>query len=462
MKALVSHLFRYPIKGFSPEPVASVNISKQRGFPGDRAFAIALPRNDFDESKPVAKRKSEFLMLAKFPRLAAIRAAFDNDRREITLSYDGSTITESVNTDEGRSMIARFLQPFYETKNRNDGHVRLVAGSEEHRFTDVGPHSAMMMHAVSLLNANTVRELEKIAGTPLDIRRFRANIVVDGLPAWAEQDMQDRDFQIGDITFRGVWPTSRCAATQVDPDSGVRDINVPKLLKTNFDHQILGMYVSSCSDGLLSVGDEVEFDVHPDFEPHYRYVHADKKIGESVESAASIKTTLENEFRLPSDQATIIANEPVGFEYFKAAANSLTDKSILGRLMVNELFGRLKKSSRTIDQSPVSPESLGVLGEKLESGAVTSAVVKQTLDAIWIAPHNEKEILKALESYQKISIEKLASICSTLTEAHPEEVKKFQDGKESILGWFVGLVMQETQGKADPQAVRQELIRLMS
>jgi len=70
MPAHISGLFRYPIKGLSCEPLASVTLQSGRGVPGDRAFALALPSNRFDEANPVVKRKTEFLMLARQGALA--------------------------------------------------------------------------------------------------------------------------------------------------------------------------------------------------------------------------------------------------------------------------------------------------------------------------------------------------------------------------------------------------------
>jgi hypothetical protein len=70
MLAHISELFRYPIKGLSCVPLASVTLQSGRGVPGDRAFALALPSNRFDEANPVVKRKTEFLMLARQGALA--------------------------------------------------------------------------------------------------------------------------------------------------------------------------------------------------------------------------------------------------------------------------------------------------------------------------------------------------------------------------------------------------------
>jgi uncharacterized protein YcbX len=222
MQPKIAALFRYPVKGLSPEPINTIEVSEDYGFPGDRSFAIALPTNDYNEKKPSAKRKSEFLMLARYPKLAAIKASFSSDDRVLTLEFEDQTLVASVDSSEGRSEISLFLQPFFEKGAASDADLRLVAGGNEHRFTDVGPHSRKMMHSISLINLNSVRDLELAMGVALDVRRFRANIVIDGLPAWSEQDMYERDFSIGGVSFRGMWPTSRCPATQVDPDTGVR------------------------------------------------------------------------------------------------------------------------------------------------------------------------------------------------------------------------------------------------
>src|SRR5450432_1556208 len=88
MAAHISGLFRYPIKGLSCEPMPSVALQPGRGVPGDRAFALALPANAFDEANPVALRKTEFLMLARQEALARLQTAYDSLTGQLSVQRD--------------------------------------------------------------------------------------------------------------------------------------------------------------------------------------------------------------------------------------------------------------------------------------------------------------------------------------------------------------------------------------
>ena len=114
-----------------------------------------------------------------------------------------------------------------------------------------------MMKAISVINLASVRALEEATGIFVHPVRFRANIYLDGLPAWAEFDWLGREVEIGGIRFRGALRTRRCAATNVNPETATRDANLPKAILNHFDHTDIGIYLEVLSDGVCSVGDAV-------------------------------------------------------------------------------------------------------------------------------------------------------------------------------------------------------------
>ncbi|MGH7034770.1 MAG: MOSC domain-containing protein, partial [Stellaceae bacterium] len=88
----------------------------------------------------------------------------------------------------------------------------------------------------------------------LDPRRFRANFYLAGSAPWQEFDWIDRDFTLGGVQLRGVKPIRRCAATNVDPESGARDLNLPLALSENFGHVNMGIYAEVIEGGEVSRG----------------------------------------------------------------------------------------------------------------------------------------------------------------------------------------------------------------
>lgn len=119
------------------------------------------------------------------------------------------------------------------------------------------------MHAVSIINLESVRDLERRTGLQIDPRRFRANVYVDGLPPFSELELVDEPFEtgaevrLGDVRATAVLNTRRCAATEVNPTSALRDIPIPRLLMEHYGHTDIGVYVSLDSAGLLRPGDVV-------------------------------------------------------------------------------------------------------------------------------------------------------------------------------------------------------------
>jgi uncharacterized protein len=252
---VVQDLARYPIKGLTGERLDQVTLSAGSGFPGDREFALALPLTVFDDSNPAPLRKFEFLMLAKQEALARLRTCYDRASGLLTVRDGEHTTRANLRTAEGREAIGRLFAGFLRAEP--SGAVPRLVSAAGHRFTDVSVHSSQLMHAVSVLNLASVRDLEQRIGKPLDPRRFRANVILDGLAPWAEHAWLDRDLTIGNVRFKGARLTRRCPATEVNPDTAIRDINVPQELMRAFGHVNLGIYVYVLSDGILSIGDRL-------------------------------------------------------------------------------------------------------------------------------------------------------------------------------------------------------------
>ncbi len=248
MPQIVS-LYRYPVKGLSPEPLGNVRLSPGEAFPGDRAYAIAQGDALFDPAAPDYLPKTHFLMLMRNERLATLRTRFDAARGELSITApDGSSVQGRLDRVEGRHAIVDFIAAFMPEDLRGMPHVVHADG---HMFSDVPAKF------VSLINVASCAALEPLAGRPVDPLRFRANIYFDGLPAWEELDWNGRRLRIGTVELEVTKRTQRCAATNVDPQSGVRDLNIPRLLHQNFGHADNGIYAKVLTGGEIRAGDSL-------------------------------------------------------------------------------------------------------------------------------------------------------------------------------------------------------------
>jgi uncharacterized protein YcbX len=128
--------------------------------------------------------------------------------------------------------------------------VHFVAAGET-SFTDVP------QNCLSLVNLESVRELARQVGRDVDPLRFRANLFVEGLPAWREFDWIGQEIRVGEATLRIPSRIPRCAATGVDPATGVRDMNVVKTMRSAYGHYDMGVYAEVVRGGRVRVGDAV-------------------------------------------------------------------------------------------------------------------------------------------------------------------------------------------------------------
>lgn len=255
----VERLSVYPVKGLSGQQLRQVTLAKQEGFPGDREFALARPDGDYRPNSGRAFPKTQFFMLARDERLAGLTTHLDPTTWRFTVAVGKHLVHESLwSEDEGRRGSAAF---FARVLDLPHGQVPLIAQDIARRFTDVSVVSDTMMGAISIINLASVRALEERIGWPLDPLRFRANVYVDGWPAFAELDLLSEspkggdEIQLGAIRLRAVLNTRRCAATEVNPQNARRDIAVPRLLFEHYGHSELGVYAETLQGGDLVVGD---------------------------------------------------------------------------------------------------------------------------------------------------------------------------------------------------------------
>jgi uncharacterized protein YcbX len=121
-----------------------------------------------------------------------------------------------------------------------------------HSFSDVA------RKVISIINLASVAEVENAAGAAVDPLRFRANLYVEGWPAWREFDLLNTEIAIGPkARLKVVKRIVRCAATEVDPDTGIRDLEIPRTLMKAYGHADCGVYAEVIEGGAVAVGDTV-------------------------------------------------------------------------------------------------------------------------------------------------------------------------------------------------------------
>jgi uncharacterized protein YcbX len=245
-RAELKALYRYPVKGLSPEALERVRLEVGATVPFDRAYAIENGAGRFDANAPRYLPKINFLMLMRDERLATLATRFEEASETLSVLRDGKQVARGqLSTALGRRLIEQFFAAYMKSELR--GPPKIVH-AEGHSFSDV---AAKCLHIVNLAS---VRELERTLGRPVDPLRFRANLYLDGLQPWAEGGWLNKEIEIGPVRLSVFARTTRCEATNVDPATGARDLAIPAHLMRTWGHADFGIYARVIKGGELSVG----------------------------------------------------------------------------------------------------------------------------------------------------------------------------------------------------------------
>jgi len=246
---VVTGLYHYPIKGLSPQPLASVRVVAGRPFPFDRIFALARPGVAVTAEEPKWAKKGLFVMLMLDEGLASVRTHLDQETLLLTIrDNEGLLLSANLGDAASRREIENFFHRLAPTLRSAPVLVRARDG----HFMDKPDN------VISMINLATVRALEQLWGYTIDPLRFRSNIYIDGVAPWEEFNWVGGDIRVGETVFRVDRRNGRCGATNVDPASGRRDLDIPGSLRKAFGHKDLGVYLVARSDAELAVGDMVE------------------------------------------------------------------------------------------------------------------------------------------------------------------------------------------------------------
>ena len=234
----VTALYRYPVKGFTPQSCESSTVQPDGRIAGDRVLAVRFADAATPEDKDGLDYwpKAKGLCLQDFPSLARLRVDFDG--RTLSFAENGTVLVSAGLDQAGRREICDALADWIlagpdARRLQRPGRLplELVGDGVSARFQD-RPRGFVSLHS-----EESVRELEdanRAANNevPLDDRRFRSNVVIDGVPAWTELDWaaNSTDLTVGEVRFTARKTIVRCMAVTANPDTGVRDANLLKVL----------------------------------------------------------------------------------------------------------------------------------------------------------------------------------------------------------------------------------------
>jgi len=262
----VAALYRHPVKGLTPESCEALAVRADGRVEGDRVLAFLLGDAPAEAPKQAAGAdwwpKANMLALVNTPALARLSLRFDEAVRRVSISLDGALLVEDTLEATGRLRLAAAVgawareqaeQPDLDRPGRLP--LRLIGDGVTARYQDNATGN------VTLHGRGSLEALAGALGDPtLDERRFRSNIVVEGLDAWGEFGWVDRAVRRGGETFDVLRPAVRCLATHASPAEGVRDREVMTTLVRAFGHDrpSFAVHMFPRDGGEVRLGDTVE------------------------------------------------------------------------------------------------------------------------------------------------------------------------------------------------------------
>ncbi|BAQ47559.1 MULTISPECIES: Asp-tRNA(Asn)/Glu-tRNA(Gln) amidotransferase subunit GatB [Methylobacterium] len=156
-------------------------------------------------------------------------------------------------------------------------------------------------------------------------------------------------------------------------------------------------------------------------------------------------------YGLSAYDATVLVAERASADYFEAVAKG-RDGKIAANWVINELFGRLNKEGKSIEDSPVSADQLGAIVDLIGDNTISGKIAKDVFEIVWSEGGEPRQIVESRGLRQVTDTGAIEAAIDQIIAANPEKVEQAK-AKPTLLGWFVGQTMKATGGKANPAAV---------
>lgn len=258
----VAALYRYPVKGFTPEECETLSIAVGGRVAGDRVLGVRFANAAI--SGDAWGTKHEFIALVNTPGLARLQLRFDQNKLRLRITSRNEVVVDETLNDGGRKRVAAAIANYVLNLANNplSSHpdrlpLRIVGDGVTPRYQDD------QAGFVTLHSRESVAALASTANSPdLSEHRFRSNIAIEGVEAWEEQAWVDRKIRIGEVDFEAVSPKGRCLATHANPLTGERDLPIMKLLLEAFPREKPTFAIAMTTrrpGGRIHIGDKVTF-----------------------------------------------------------------------------------------------------------------------------------------------------------------------------------------------------------
>jgi aspartyl-tRNA(Asn)/glutamyl-tRNA(Gln) amidotransferase subunit B len=164
------------------------------------------------------------------------------------------------------------------------------------------------------------------------------------------------------------------------------------------------------------------------------------------------------QYGLRSEDAEILAGSRALADYFEAlAAATAAPPQTAANWVIGELSAALNRDSLDIEHGKISASALAGLLDRINDQSISGKIAKEVFEAMWAGEGSADQIIRAKGLTQITDSSAIEAIVQAVIQAHPAQVADYRNGKDKLIGFFVGQVMKQTGGKANPEQVNEVL-----
>jgi len=260
MSAKITSINYCPVKSVSFQSVKNCKIKKNIGIIGDRIFAFAKDLNTeqaklFEKSPEERKGKwNKVLTLKNSPALNKYNFIFEDEKLTLT-QKNKKILSIDINQSSEREALSNQIS---ELESSLKQPITLMKNDDFPFFDTSISKKVDFVNSVSLLNIQSINDFEKKVNKKIEASIFRGNICVDGIDPWKEREWIGKIIKINNVSFKVEKNIPRCVAINLKPQSDDNSLNLLQLLKKNYNHFDMGIYLTALDDGEINIENTVE------------------------------------------------------------------------------------------------------------------------------------------------------------------------------------------------------------
>ena len=261
MSAIVSSINYCPVKSISFQSVQNCKIKKDIGIIGDRIFAFAkgLDQEEvklFEKSPNKRKGKwNNILTLKNSAVLNKYNFVFNNDK--LTLFLKNEKLL-SVEVDQNTN-YHKISNKILKLEKSLKPPLALMKNEISPFFDTSLSKKIGFTNSISLLNIQSIIDIENKINNKVEPSIFRGNIYIDGVKPWAEREWLGKVITINNVNFKVEKNIPRCVAINLKPKTDDNSVDLLQLLKKTYNHFDMGIFLTALEDGEISIGNSIKF-----------------------------------------------------------------------------------------------------------------------------------------------------------------------------------------------------------